>query len=67
MKSYKVGTHINLKKKDRSKLYIFLAGVAVAIIAPMLMDLVLFGTITPCHTVKVYEDGSSLQACEVRN
>lgn len=67
MKSYKVGTHINLKKKDHTKLYIFLAGVLVALLAPFLIDWVLFGTPTPCHTIKVYEDGSSLQACEVRN
>jgi hypothetical protein len=44
----------------------FIAGIVVALIAPLLIDLVLFGTITPCETIKSYEDGSSVQRCSVK-
>jgi hypothetical protein len=65
--TYKVGSHVNLKKKGISKTtWAFIAGFILALIVPFLIDWVLFGTPTPCHTVKTYEDGSSLQACEVR-
>lgn len=67
-RTYKVKSHVNLKKKGISKTtWAFIIGFILALIVPLLIDWVLFGTPTPCHTVKVYEDGSSLQACEVRN
>lgn len=50
-----------------SKTTVFFIGAVVGILIPMLLDLSLFGTITPCHTVSHYEDGSSVQKCEVRN
>lgn len=40
--------------------------ISVGLSIPLVVDYALFGTITPCHTVKVYEDGSSFQACEVK-
>lgn len=44
----------------------FIAGLVVALIAPLLIDWALFGTPTPCETIKKYEDGSSVQACRVK-
>lgn len=41
-------------------------GLVFGIVAPLLVDFVLFGSMTPCHTVTAYEDGSSVQHCEVR-
>lgn len=45
----------------------FFAGFVLAMILPFLIDWALFGTPTPCQTEKVFEDGSSIQSCEVRN
>lgn len=45
----------------------FIAGIIVALIAPLVLDWALFGTPTPCKTTIKYEDGSSVQHCEVRN
>lgn len=44
----------------------FIAGVVLALIAPLLIDWALFGTPTPCKTIKSFEDGSSIQACSVK-
>lgn len=44
----------------------FFCGFLVALALPFLIDWALFGTPTPCHTEKVYNNGSSLQSCEVR-
>ncbi len=44
----------------------FVVGFILALAIPFLMDWALFGTPTPCSTTKVFEDGSSLQSCEVR-
>lgn len=49
-----------------SKATIFFIGAVVGICLPLLMDLVLFGTLMPCETVKTFEDGSSIQNCSVR-
>ena len=40
--------------------------IAIGLLLPLLMDVVLFGTPTPCETVVRYEDGSSVQHCSVR-
>lgn len=42
-------------------------GIILYIVLGLLVDLLLFGTITPCKTAYKYEDGSSIQVCEVRN
>lgn len=44
-----------------------LFGLVLGLALPFLGDYILFGTPTPCHSVKVYEDGSSIQHCEVRH
>lgn len=44
----------------------FFAGFLLALALPFLIDLALFGNPMPCQTEKVYEDGSSIQKCEVR-
>lgn len=49
-----------------SKLTILFLGLAAGYAVPLLINVALFGTVMPCHTVKHYEDGSSIQACEVR-
>lgn len=45
--------------------YIFI-GVIIGLILPLLIDWLLFGSVTPCHTIKKFEDGSSIQACTVK-
>ena len=45
----------------------FFAGFLLAVVLPFLIDWALFGTPTPCQTEKVFENGSSIQSCEVRN
>lgn len=45
----------------------FIAGVVLALIAPLLLDWAMFGHPIPCETVKTFEDGSSIQNCRVRN
>lgn len=49
-----------------SKTTTLIIGVVIGIALPLLLDLFLFGTVTPCHTIKHYEDGSSVQACTVK-
>lgn len=44
----------------------FILGLAIATLAPFLGDYILFNDFTPCETVTVYEDGSSIQACTVK-
>ena len=44
----------------------FIAGLVVAFIAPLVLDWALFGTATPCKTIETYKNGSSLQACGVK-
>lgn len=43
----------------------FFVGFVLALVLPFLIDLALFGNPQPCHTEKVYEDGSSTQLCKV--
>lgn len=43
------------------------AGIIIGLATPYLIDMALFGDFTPCQTTKLYEDGSSIQACRVRN
>lgn len=38
-------------------------GLAIGIAIPFAIDILLFGTPTPCHTIYSYNDGSSIQAC----
>lgn len=47
-------------------LWTLIFGVLIGLALPFLIDWALFGNPTPCHSVKVFEDGSSIQACEVR-
>lgn len=47
-------------------LTIFLLGMVIGLAYPFAIDWALFGDATPCHTIKVYEDGSSIQGCSVR-
>lgn len=44
----------------------FWAGVVLALVLPFLIDFALFGTPFPCKTIQTFEDGSSVQSCEVR-
>lgn len=44
----------------------FVAGFLLAMAIPFLLDWALFGTPVPCQTTQVFEDGSSIQSCEVR-
>lgn len=53
-----------MKMKRETKY--FIAGLVVALIAPLLADWALFGTATPCETIETYENGGSLQACGVK-
>ena len=41
-------------------------GVIIGLVLPLMMDWLLFGSINPCHTVKKFEDGSTIQACTVK-
>ena len=41
-------------------------GVLIGLMLPFLIDWAMFGNPTPCHSIKVFEDGSSLQSCQVR-
>jgi len=41
-------------------------GILIGLAIPFLIDWAMFGTPIPCKTVVVYEDGGSLQTCEVR-
>lgn len=50
-----------------SKLAILLIGLTIGLITPLAVDYALFGTIEPCKTITKYEDGSSVQNCEVKN
>jgi len=52
-----------MKKKT---LVILTAGIIAGLLLPFVADLLLFGTVTPCNTVTVYSDGSSIQSCKVR-
>lgn len=47
----------------KNRLAICLVSLGVGLLIPLAIDLLLFGTPTPCHTIYVYEDGSSIQAC----
>lgn len=47
--------------------YVLITGIILGLLIPLALDWALFGTVQPCHTVRLYEDGSSVQACEVRN
>lgn len=38
-------------------------GLAIGIAIPFAIDIILFGTPTPCHSLYTYKDGSSIQAC----
>lgn len=55
-----------LRGPKELKMKNILLGLALGIALPFLGDYILFGTPTPCHSVEVYEDGSSLQHCDVR-
>jgi hypothetical protein len=48
------------------KLVLVALGIMIGLALPFLIDWVMFGNITPCHTVKQYEDGSTLLGCNVR-
>lgn len=54
------------KEGKMSKLTILIIGVLIGIALPFMVDMVLFGDPTPCSTIKVYEDGSSIQGCGTR-
>ena len=41
-------------------------GIILGLLLPFLVDWILFSTPFPCQTIANYEDGSSIQACKVR-
>ena len=43
-----------------------LIGVVIGLLLPLLADWALFGTPIPCEVTVKYEDGSTIQHCEVR-
>lgn len=45
---------------------IFLLGLLLGVMTPFLIDIVMFGTPMPCKTTESFQDGSSLQLCEVK-
>lgn len=48
------------------KIILLTIGVAIGLAYPLVLDYVLFGTITPCRTAVKYEDGSTIQHCSVK-
>ena len=49
-----------------SKIIILCLGIVLGIALPFAIDYVFFGSVTPCRTYERFEDGSSIQHCEVR-
>lgn len=54
-----------MKSFLKSNLFFFILGAVGLVVAQFLVDLVLFGDITPCQTFVKYEDGSSMIYCQV--
>lgn len=50
---------------DKKSTLIF-TGIIIGGILPFLIDMVLFNTPFPCHSIQVFKDGSSIQECGVR-
>lgn len=43
---------------------LFIIGIVIGLLIPFAIDLLMFGTTSPCETTTKYEDGSSIQSCE---
>lgn len=52
--------------KANTVVWWFFGGVVIGLLLPLVLDWYMFGDFTPCHSIQVFEDGSSLQACNVK-
>ena len=57
------GAKLNAAKNLRIT---FLLGILLGVLMPFLVDIAMFGTPMPCHTIESLGNGDSIQKCEVR-